>query len=102
MDCVTAKGASKVSASHSARRSHQSPASYTASSTHIPSIWASQPLEMSAGGLLDGKSDSLTMEMYRDIVRNMSVDLIQINKARTRPQSHKTLEYVNVVNHDHL
>lgn len=58
-----------------ARRSHLSLASYSADSTHIPSIWASQPLEISAGGLLDPKADRLAMEMYRDIVRDMSVEL---------------------------
>lgn len=69
MDRVTAKRADELSA----RSGHQSPVSFPADSTHIPSIWTSWQPETYPGGPLDHELDALAMEVYRDIVRDMSV-----------------------------
>lgn len=73
MERVTAKRADELST----RCTHQSPVSFPADSTHLPSIWASRQRETSAVGPLHSESDTMAMDIYRDIVRDMSVDLDQ-------------------------
>jgi hypothetical protein len=68
---VTAKRADEFSAGSA----HQMLVSFPADSTHIPSVWASRQTETINGDPVDPASNTLAMEIYRDIVRDLGVGL---------------------------
>lgn len=70
MERVTARRANDISTGNP----QQLPVSFLPDFTHIPSTWASQQPETSTTGASDPGSDTLVMEMYRDIVRDMTID----------------------------